>query len=131
NNALASTWALAIAIPQLSGSAKTAVRDVLAERLAGLPRSKLKRELKNEDPEMRRAAALACAKKKEIPEVPAPVPPLEDPQSSVARAAHAALRALTKHDFGPAPGGGKAEREGAMAHWRDWWSKEGKAAGEK
>jgi len=41
----------------------------------------------------------------------------------VARAAHAALKNLTKQDFGPDADASRAERAQAIERWNDWWSK--------
>src|SRR5262249_7020538 len=55
--------ALALAIAQLAGEAKKKAREALAERLAGLKLDNVLSYLDDEDMELRRAAAIACALK--------------------------------------------------------------------
>jgi len=54
------TLALAAAIPQLTGTVKTKARSALAERLSRMTNHTLKDKLQDDDPEIRRAAALAA-----------------------------------------------------------------------
>src|SRR5262249_41678976 len=61
----AHTQALAAAIAQLGGAAKTKARDALAQRLTRMTASTLRDKLQDESPEIRRAAALACAMKED------------------------------------------------------------------
>src|SRR5262249_8881354 len=117
------TQALAAAIPQLTGSAKTKARDALADRLSRMTNATLRDRLSDEALEIRRAAALACALKEEKSLVPDLIKLLDDPEAHVYRAAHAALKQLTGQDFGPAADAGPADRSQAMARWREWWEK--------
>ena len=126
NKGVVNTQALAMAIPQLTGSMQSAARDALVERLARMTPATLQGELRADDTEIRRAAALACAMKEDLQHVPDLIALLDDPKSSVARAAHAALRDLTKRDLGPKAGGGAGEREQAIKRWREWWAKQKK-----
>ena len=84
----------------------------------------LGRYLKDEDPEIRRAAALACAMKESKAQVPDLIRLLSDREAAVARAAHAALMDLTGQDFGPAAGATRAERARSIAAWQLWWQKQ-------
>jgi hypothetical protein len=118
------TQALALAIPQLSGKMKTAAREALADRLAAVTVATLRDKLDDQDPEVRRAAALACAYKSDKQFIPKLIELLEDPETSVWPAAGAALRRLTNQDFGPEPHAGSAERATAVARWREWWSRQ-------
>ena len=120
------TEALATAIPQLKGEAKTHGRDALAARLARMKATTLKNYLKDEDAEIRRAAALACAIKETKEHIPTLIDLLLDPEPVVERAAHTALKTLTGQDFGPALGANRAERAKAIVAWQLWWSKQGK-----
>jgi hypothetical protein len=106
---VAYTEALASAIPQLNGALKTKARDALAERLARMTVATLRDKLKDEAPEIRRAAALACAAKADQEFVPHLIPLLEDREVIVVRAAHTALKHLTGQDLGP-----------AVAAWKEW-----------
>jgi hypothetical protein len=117
------TLALAGAIPRLSGEAKGKAREALAQRLTRMTAATLRQELKDDDPEIRRAAALACAMKDDKSHVPDLIPLLEDREPIVGRAAHAALTNLTGKDFGPEANASRQETARAMAAWRVWWDK--------
>jgi hypothetical protein len=117
------TEALADAIPQLSGDDKRKARDALADRLARMKADTLDRYLQDELPEIRRAAALACAMKEEKEHVPGLIDLLRDAEPAVVRAAHAALKELTHEDFGPGIGADKEEVAKAVEAWRAWWAK--------
>jgi hypothetical protein len=119
------TDALADAIPRITGELKTKARDALAERLARMTASTLKDKLRDDDLEVRRAAALAVAMKEEKPLVPRLIELLDDPEPPVSRAAHAALKNLSGQDFGPGPEASRAERAQAVTAWKDWWAKQG------
>jgi hypothetical protein len=116
------TDALAAVIPQLRGESKTQARDALAERLSRMKPITLQDKLKDKDSEIRRAAALASAMKEEKSLIPALIDLLGDGEHRVSRAAHAALKALTKEDFGPADGASKDAQSDAIDRWREWWS---------
>ncbi len=122
---VAYTEALAAAIPQLSGPVKTKAREALAERLARMTAATLRDKLQDDAPEIRRAAALACAVKADKEFIPDLVTLLEDQQPAVARAAHAALKDLTGQDHGPAADAPPAARNRAAAAWKEWWKKQG------
>jgi HEAT repeat protein len=115
------TEALAQAIPQLKGSNKLKARDALAERLARMTESTLREKFQDESVEIRRAAALACALKDDQAFVADLIRLLEDSQRPVCLAAHAALKELTRKDFGPAADAGPMERARAIAKWKEWW----------
>jgi hypothetical protein len=120
------TQALASAIPQLSGLAKSRAREALAERLSRMSADTLRDKLKDPDLEIRRAAALACATKEDTQYVPDLIDLLKDPEPPVARAAHVSLRELTRQDFGPSASASRAERDQAVTKWQEWWAKHGK-----
>jgi hypothetical protein len=117
------TEALAGAIPLLKGGIKARARAALAERLTRMSAGTLRDKLKDENLEIRRAAALACARKKAKAHVPDLIALLEDPELPVALAAHQALKELTGKDFGPEPDASRAERKAAVAEWKAWWKK--------
>jgi hypothetical protein len=116
------TQALAAAIPELSGAAKTRARDALAERLTRMTDATLRDKFKDENLEIRRAAALAAAMKGETSFIPDLIELLNDPEPPVTRAAHAALKALTKEDFGPTADATRADRAEAITKWKAWWA---------
>jgi hypothetical protein len=120
------TEALADAIPQLGGDAKAKARDALAQRLARMTPATLQARLADDKTEIRRAAALAAAMKNEKSLIPGLINLLDDRESTVGRAAHAALKSLTKQDFGPLPGATETQRSAAMAQWKAWWQKHDK-----
>jgi HEAT repeat protein len=115
------TDALAQAIPRLPAAMQTKARDALAERLTRMKATTLKDKLQDEDAEVRRAAALACAMKEARAQIPDLIPLLLDSERSVAAAAHAALKDLTGRDFGPHAKATAGERTLALLAWRDWW----------
>ncbi|HEV2947206.1 MAG TPA: HEAT repeat domain-containing protein, partial [Gemmataceae bacterium] len=119
----ANTDALAEAIAQLSGDAKSKASEALAQRLARMTADTLRDKLKDENVEVRRAAALACAMKEDRSLIPDLIGLLEDRESRVGRAAYASLKALTDEDFGPSPNADVERRSQSVARWRQWWAK--------
>ncbi len=107
------TLALADSIPRLSGASKEQARAALAERLARMKLDTIREYLKQEDPELRRAAAWAIAQKEARALVPELIELLNDADRGVAGIAYAALKELTKQDLGQAP-----ER------WQAWWKQQ-------
>jgi hypothetical protein len=116
------TDALADAITQLETAPRKKARQALAERLSGLKAATLREKLADEDSEIRRAAALACAMKEDKSFTPRLIDMLEDEETTVARAAYAALKSLTGKDFGPSAEADRTEQRKAVAAWRAWWS---------
>jgi HEAT repeat protein len=121
---IVNTDALAVAIPRLAAEAKTKARAALAERLTRMTNKTLRAKLTEEDAEVRRAAAHACMMKDDRSYVPDLIPLLKDADPIVARAAHLALKNLTKQDFGPAPDASASSRQQAVASWKAWWEKQ-------
>jgi HEAT repeat protein len=106
--------ALADAIPGLRGPVKDKAREALGERLSREPDAALRELLRDEDVEMRQAAAAVCAKRTDRTLVPDLIALAEDPEPGVAHAAGESLRGLTGKDFDTPTG------------WRDWWQAENK-----
>jgi hypothetical protein len=119
NNESVYTQALALAIPRLKGYIRDRARQGLAERLAQTPDATLEAELRDENAEMRRAAARACVLLKAQDRMADLIGLLEDPEPGVAQAAHAALKDLTGQDFGPGKNGDSAQ---AAVAWKQWWA---------
>jgi hypothetical protein len=117
------TNALASAIPLLQNNVKMRARDALAERLSRMTRSTLKEKLRDQNDEVRRAAALACAMKEEKALIPDLIDLLADPKPRVGRAARASLMALTDEDFGPTDSAAKDRVTKSAELWRQWWVK--------
>jgi HEAT repeats len=118
------TEALAIAIPYLSsGDVHVKAREALAERLSRMKAETLTGYLQDDTPEIRRAAALACAMQENKQYMPRLIALLSDPQPIVSRAAYAALKSLSGEDFGPASNADDAAVKRATADWQEWWKK--------
>jgi HEAT repeat protein len=94
------TQALAGAIPRLKGKLQQQARQSLAERLSRMTVDTLRGRLKDEDLEIRRAAAVACSLKGKDDLVPDLVELLEDSEEAVTEAAQDALQRLTGRDIG-------------------------------
>lgn len=89
------TLALAAAIPRLSGLDQVRARNALIERLMRMNADTLRDKLCDEHAEVRRAAAIACARKDSREHIPDVAALLEDPEPGVAESAGAALKRLT------------------------------------
>jgi hypothetical protein len=114
------TQALVLAIGRLDGERRRDAREALAERLSRMTATTLRAMLKADDPEVRRAAALACGMKDAKNHVPDLIDRLTDEEEYVARAALASLKSLTGQDLGPAVGATKEQRKAAADAWRAW-----------
>jgi hypothetical protein len=123
---VAYTQALAAAIPKLEGDVRKKAREALAERMARMTSATLGDKLREDAPEVRRAAALACAMKEDRAHVERLIELLDDPETPVQRAAYAALKSLSGEDYGPAVDASLAERAKSVAAWRGWWVKQKK-----
>jgi hypothetical protein len=113
--------ALAQAIAQLKGPNMLKARDALAERLTRMTAATLREKLQEENAEIRRAAALACAMKEDKAFIPDLIDLLEDNERPVSYAAYAALKELAGKDFGPVPNATPTDRAAAVAKWKEWW----------
>jgi hypothetical protein len=120
------TEALLQAIPQLKGDRQQKARQALAQRLTRMKPDTLAKYLEDEDPEIRRAAATACALKECRELIPKLITRLRDRDLRVVGAAHTALKDLAGEDFGPKPGADREDRNEAAARWLEWWNKQGK-----
>jgi hypothetical protein len=109
------TEALVSAVGRLGGSARQEARDALAARLARMKPDVLVRYLQDDESELRRAAALACAMKDLKDQVPRLIPLLRDRNDAVSRAALVALERLSGQKLGPDP-----------AAWQSWWQTRGR-----
>ncbi len=118
------TAALAEAIEHLIGPSRDAARTALAQRLTRMTARTLRRQLQDSHQEIRRAAALACAIKRDRGHIPDLLGTLNDADDPVVQAARVALKQLTEQDFGPAPGASPREQTQAVAAWRRWWDQQ-------
>lgn len=124
NKGVIYTDALATVIPRLTGPMQETARDAMAERFTRMSASTLRGKLTEEDIEVRVAAIRACATKEDKSHVADLIPLLAEPQPRVSRAALAALKLLTRQDFGPPSDASAAQRARAIAQWKDWWQKQ-------
>jgi HEAT repeat protein len=115
------TTALAQAIKDLKGPAQTQARDALAERLTRLKETTLHDKLRDDNAEVRRAAARACGMKKAEAFLPNLIAMLYDSDPDVVQAARGSLKTLTDRDEGPDPGATPEQRRAAQEAWRVWW----------
>jgi CubicO group peptidase (beta-lactamase class C family) len=97
------TRALVQAIGELDGRRRQQARDALALRLARMKADTLRDYLADNDPELRRAAALACVIKQDRSLLPDLQKLQSDPDTFVARAAKTAHALLAKEPDGPKP----------------------------
>jgi hypothetical protein len=119
---VAYTEALASAIPRLPASSQGKARDALAERFMRMNLATLRARLRDNDAELRIAAARACAGKDDTVYVPDLIALLDDREPAVIRAARSALKHLSRgKDFGPADETNPADRTKAMDEWKRWW----------
>jgi HEAT repeat protein len=109
------TEALAAAIGRLDEDVRRQARDTLTRRLARMKPDTLGRYLKDEEPEIRRAAAVACAMRELKVHIPLLIPLLGDANRDVAMAARAALKELSGEDLGT-----------DVDAWQKWWDKHSK-----
>lgn len=118
------TDALALAIPKVSGDIQRQARDALTQRLARMTANMLREKLQDDNLEVRRAAALACALKYAKERIPDLLQLLDDPEMDVIQSARQALTELTGEDLGPPRDAPRLRRAEATAAWRKWWKKQ-------
>jgi hypothetical protein len=109
------TEALSLAISRMDSEVRGPVREALATRLARMQAKTLLEYLKDEDTEVRRAAAKACGMKRLVATIPALIRLLRDSEDAVKEAAHESLKALAGGDLGAAP-----------EPWEEWLKKRGR-----
>jgi hypothetical protein len=114
------TEALARSIPRLNGDARVEAREGLIERLANRKEATLIHYLKDDDAEIRRAAALALAKRGAKTAVKDLAHLLLDPEPAVWRAAHGTLCELTGKDYGPRADASEEEKLEAAKRYTAW-----------
>jgi hypothetical protein len=105
------TSALATLIPDLDADLQAKVREVLIDRLTHLDAQALRPRLGDDDPELRRAAVLACGRKKDKSLVPDLITLLDDAEPADAALIEESLHSLT------------GEQQDGAAAWRAWWEK--------
>ena len=118
------TQALLASVNRLDGDRRRLAREALAERLTRMTAQTLRTMLKDEEVELRRAAALAMAMKDEQIHISDLVAALLDEEEVVVRAAKAGLKSLAGQDFGPAVNATAGEKKIAVSAWNDWLAKQ-------
>jgi HEAT repeat protein len=109
-----SLQALVQVISKLPLAERPRVRDTLAKRLARLTPDELRDKLRDPDTEIRRAAAAACAQRRDATLVGDLIPLLRDEQGPVSSEARVSLKGLTGKDLGD-----------SASAWEEWLKNEG------
>jgi HEAT repeat protein len=109
-----SLQALVQVISKLPLAERARVRDTLAKRLARLTSDELRDKLRDSDGEIRRAAAAACAQRRDAALVGDLIPLLRDEQGPVSSEARVSLKGLTGRDLGD-----------SASAWEEWMKNEG------
>jgi hypothetical protein len=99
-------------------------RDLLDRHLGRQKPDEVKEKLKDEEPEVRKAATRVVAAK--MPALTSDlIDLLTDGEADVRQAAHTALVRLAKgEDFGPDEKATPEQRGAAQAKWREWWKRQ-------
>jgi len=118
------TDSLAHAATKLRGDLQVEAREALVARLTRMTVDTLRKMLLDDDREVRRAAALAGAKKGDRSLVPDLILILSDGDPLLPAAGRAALKTLTGQDFGPAADASAGERTKSILAWKNWWSQQ-------
>ncbi len=113
------TTALAEAIPKVSDEMRPIARGLLAQRLARMTDSTLRAKFRDEDAEVRAAAARAIGYKRSEMYAELAVA-IRDKDAQVAEHAHAVLIKLTGQDFGPSKDASPVDRVLASQAWEKW-----------
>jgi hypothetical protein len=119
------TAAITFALTRLERDKKKQAQTALMERLVRMTPETLKKLTAMNEPELRRAAILACAAKDDKTHLPDLIARINDPDEDVVKAARAGLRSLTGEDFGPYPGATDEEKQSIAVKWRFWLSARG------
>jgi hypothetical protein len=117
---------LAIAAGSYDREIQKLGRELLDKNLARQSAAAVKARLKDDQAEVRSAAARVIAAKH--PALAGElIALLSDDKAEVRAEAHRALVKLSRgEDFGPSAGAGKAQREQAQRKWRAWWERQEK-----
>jgi hypothetical protein len=107
---LAYTLALAESAARIEGPFQDKLREAIAKRLGRMTPATLQERLRDEDPELRRAAVVALAQKGDSDSVSYLIPLLGDKETEVIDAAVSGLRDLTGKPFS------------SPEEWQRWWS---------
>lgn len=114
------TEALVRAIAKLQGEPQREAREALALRLKRMTALTLREMLKDENPEIRNAAAWACGLKDDKQFISDLIVVLNDTETLVVQSARNSLRSLSGKDFGPQSDANPADKAKAIADWKAW-----------
>ena len=120
------TEALAMSAAKLTGDSQSEARDALARRLMRMTATTLKGMLKDENLEIRRAAAEACGLKGDKQLIADLIDRLSDESSAIVYAARVSLRKLSEKDFGPEADASIEDKNKAISAWKEWWKTQAK-----
>lgn len=120
------TEALVRAIAKLQGEPQGQAREALAMRLKRMTAATLRDMLKDENGEIRNAAARACGLKDDKQFISDLIKALSDAESFVVQSARASLRSLSGKDFGPQSDASAADKAKAIADWKAWLATQSK-----
>ena len=120
------TEGLVRAIAKLKGEQQREAREALAVRLKRMNAITLRDMLRDENREIRMAAATACGLKEDKQFVPDLIAVLGDADNLTVQAARTSLRNLSQKDFGPNDSASADDKAKAVAAWRAWWASQPK-----
>jgi hypothetical protein len=120
------TEALVRAIAKLQGEQQREAREALALRLKRMTAATLRDMLKDENREVRAAAASACGLKEDKQLVVELIAVLSDADAVVVQAARNSLRSLSGKDFGPQSDASAEDKAKAITDWKAWHSSQPK-----
>jgi len=120
------TAGIVLAIPRLDSKRAVLAREGLADRLTRMNAETLRKMLIDRDPELRRAACLACAMKDDKAMILDLINRVTDIDDAVVRAARAGLKSYSNgRDFGPASGSNDDRKRQAYDDWKSWYQTAG------
>ena len=120
------TAGIVLAIPRLDSKRAVLAREGLADRLTRMNAETLRKMLADRDPELRRAACLACAMKDDKAMILDLINRVTDIDDAVVRAARAGLKSFSSgRDFGPASGSNDDRKRQAYDDWKSWYQTAG------
>lgn len=114
------TEALVRAIAKLQGEPQREAREALALRLKRMTALTLREMLKDENREIRNAAAWACGLKDDKQFISDLIVVLNDTETLVVQSARNSLRSLSGKDFGPQSDANPADKAKSIADWKAW-----------
>jgi hypothetical protein len=115
------TAGMLLALPRCNPEQKLALRDALTRRLTRMTSKTLSAMLKDSQPELRRAAALAVGQKDDRERLGDLIDRIQDSVPEVVTAAQTSLKQLSQQDFGPQDPTSPAQRQQAFTAWTRWY----------